>query len=149
MLAAALALPVSAYDCVELKCTEMTTCAEAHYKFAVCGHTKRDADHDGIPCEDLCGKDLEKYHARVQAQQEKGAEEVAPPTAASALPALISPAEAATERSQGERFTCSDKRTCGQMLSCDEAKFYLSKCGVKSLDRDHDGIPCNSLCRNR
>ncbi|MDG4552464.1 MAG: endonuclease [Candidatus Contendobacter sp.] len=44
-------------------------------------------------------------------------------------------------------WTCGAKRTCDQMSSCDEAKFYLTRCGVKSLDRDGDGVPCASLCR--
>ncbi len=43
--------------------------------------------------------------------------------------------------------TCGAKRTCGEMSSCEEATFYLRQCGVKSLDRDGDGIPCASLCR--
>lgn len=42
---------------------------------------------------------------------------------------------------------CGSKRTCKQMSSCDEAKFYLKTCGVKSLDGDGDGVPCASLCR--
>ncbi|MCB1484934.1 MAG: excalibur calcium-binding domain-containing protein, partial [Hyphomicrobiaceae bacterium] len=45
------------------------------------------------------------------------------------------------------QFSCAGKRRCGQMNSCAEARFYLSVCGVKSLDGNHDGIPCNSLCR--
>jgi len=46
------------------------------------------------------------------------------------------------------RFSCDrKKRYCNQMKSCDEAKFYLSKCGIRSLDRDQDGKPCESLCR--
>ncbi|MCB1695310.1 MAG: excalibur calcium-binding domain-containing protein [Halioglobus sp.] len=32
------------------------------------------------------------------------------------------------------------------MTSCAEAKKYLTTCGVTSLDRDGDGIPCESLC---
>lgn len=44
-----------------------------------------------------------------------------------------------------QTFTCG-KRTCSQMTSCEEAKFHLTQCGVKSLDRDNDGIPCESLC---
>jgi len=44
-------------------------------------------------------------------------------------------------------WACGAKSTCGQMSSCDEAKFHLIQCGVKSLDRDGDGIPCASLCR--
>lgn len=43
-------------------------------------------------------------------------------------------------------FTCGSKRFCGQMNSCEEAMFYLRKCGVRRLDRDNDGIPCESLC---
>lgn len=44
-------------------------------------------------------------------------------------------------------FSCGSKRTCRQMESCDEAKFYLATCGVRSLDGDGDGQPCEKLCR--
>lgn len=43
-------------------------------------------------------------------------------------------------------FTCSGKRYCKQMESCEEAYFYLNHCGLKRLDRDKDGIPCESIC---
>lgn len=39
------------------------------------------------------------------------------------------------------------KRLCGQMSSCADALFHLQQCGVTSLDRDGDGVPCESLCR--
>lgn len=42
---------------------------------------------------------------------------------------------------------CGNKRRCKEMASCEEARFYLTECGVSSLDRDKDGIPCESLCR--
>jgi endonuclease YncB( thermonuclease family) len=42
-------------------------------------------------------------------------------------------------------FTCGGKRYCKQMISRDEANFYLTQCGVKSLDRDNDGQACESL----
>ncbi|QQS55105.1 MAG: thermonuclease family protein [Candidatus Competibacteraceae bacterium] len=42
---------------------------------------------------------------------------------------------------------CGTKRTCGEMTSCEEARFYLDRCGVKRLDRDKDGVPCEALCR--
>jgi Excalibur calcium-binding domain len=152
LLAIALAASSSAmaYDCIELKCTQMTTCAEAQYKFEVCHHSKRDADNDGIPCEDLCGKDLATYRARAEAQTLKGDAAVMA-VRPSASTSIISPAQAATSEldEQTNQFSCSGKRTCKQMLSCDEAKFYLKTCGVKSLDGDQDGVPCNSLCRNR
>jgi endonuclease YncB( thermonuclease family) len=41
---------------------------------------------------------------------------------------------------------CGNKTRCSQMLSCDEAYFYLARCGVKMLDGNHDGVPCESLC---
>ena len=44
-------------------------------------------------------------------------------------------------------FACGNKRTCRQMSSCEEAKFYLNTCGVGSLDGDKDGVPCEALCR--
>ena len=44
-------------------------------------------------------------------------------------------------------FTCAGKTTCKQMTSCAEAEFYLHSCGLSRLDGDHDGIPCESLCR--
>jgi len=43
-------------------------------------------------------------------------------------------------------FECSAKHTCGQMLSCAEARFYLTQCGLHRLDGDKDGVPCESLC---
>lgn len=45
-----------------------------------------------------------------------------------------------------EKFQCEGKRTCSQMNSCEEARFYLAQCGVSSLDRDNDGVPCESIC---
>lgn len=47
----------------------------------------------------------------------------------------------------GQGFSCGSKRFCKQMNSCNEAMFYLRQCGVQRLDRDNDGIPCESLCR--
>ena len=39
------------------------------------------------------------------------------------------------------------KWSCGQMASCDEARDYLTRCGVLRLDGDKDGTPCEALCR--
>ena len=36
-------------------------------------------------------------------------------------------------------------RVCGQMVSCEQAKQAL-KCGNTRLDRDKDGVPCESIC---
>ena len=38
--------------------------------------------------------------------------------------------------------------TCGsQMNTWKEAYFYLKACGVKRLDRDGNGIPCEKICK--
>ena len=58
---------------------------------------------------------------------------------ASALPALVMLYD----------MECGKKRLCSEMASCDEARFYLTRCGVKSLDGNHDGQPCESLCRGK
>jgi endonuclease YncB( thermonuclease family) len=43
-------------------------------------------------------------------------------------------------------YTCGSKRLCSQMLTCDEAYYYLSECRVKSLDPNRDGVPCEHIC---
>lgn len=41
---------------------------------------------------------------------------------------------------------CGHKTHCAQMSSCDEAHFYLTRCGLGSLDKDKDGVACEELC---
>ena len=43
-------------------------------------------------------------------------------------------------------LACGKKRYCSQMVTCDEAHFYLTVCGVERLDVDGDGVPCEALC---
>lgn len=43
------------------------------------------------------------------------------------------------------KFSCAPK-FCSQITSCEEAKFLLNQCGLKRLDNDGDGTPCESLC---
>ncbi|WP_284060495.1 excalibur calcium-binding domain-containing protein [Pseudomonas sp. NW5] len=43
--------------------------------------------------------------------------------------------------------SCSTRKTCGQMASCAEARYQLEQCGNGRLDRDGDGVPCESLFR--
>jgi endonuclease YncB( thermonuclease family) len=45
-------------------------------------------------------------------------------------------------------FDCAVKKTrCKQMRSCEEARFYLTRCHTHWLDGDHNGMPCENLCR--
>ncbi|RRI02295.1 thermonuclease family protein [Mesorhizobium tamadayense] len=50
-------------------------------------------------------------------------------------------------RQVAQTYSCQLRRTCPQISSCEEANWYLQNCswGGK-LDRDKDGIPCESLC---
>ncbi len=41
---------------------------------------------------------------------------------------------------------CGAKRHCKQMASCQEARFFLERCGIRSLDGDGNGVPCETLC---
>ncbi|ATW43454.1 excalibur calcium-binding domain-containing protein [Glaesserella parasuis] len=43
-------------------------------------------------------------------------------------------------------FSCSDGRYCKDMSSCEQAQYLLKQCGMKNLDRDGDGIPCENVC---
>jgi len=42
-------------------------------------------------------------------------------------------------------ISCAKKR-CSEMVSCEEARDYFTRCGIKELDGDSDGIPCEELC---
>ncbi|WP_145996734.1 excalibur calcium-binding domain-containing protein [Monaibacterium marinum] len=48
-----------------------------------------------------------------------------------------------------QTYSCSPRKTCGQMRSCDEACFHLTVCGDRARDGDSDGIPCESICGRR
>lgn len=68
---------------------------------------------------------------------------------ASTTPAIVIPqteTKATSQNTASSSGTCAGKRTCGQMANCQEAYFYLNTCGVGSLDRDKDGIPCETIC---
>ena len=60
----------------------------------------------------------------------------------------IKPGAVATsiDHSATPNASCGNKKHCTEMSSCEEAKYYLTQCGVKSLDGDGDGTPCEALC---
>lgn len=66
------------------------------------------------------------------------------PTSGTA-PAAPTAAPVAAATSGG--FTCAGKRYCRQMTSCEEARFYLARCGLTTIDGNRDGVPCETLCR--
>lgn len=58
----------------------------------------------------------------------------------------IQPTKTTTASTTSSNFSCKGKTKCGEMVSCEEAKYYLKYCGVTRLDGDSDGIPCETLC---
>lgn len=50
------------------------------------------------------------------------------------------------QKSNSQSFNCGEKRYCKEMKSCSEAIFHLKECGLKKLDRDGDGKPCENVC---
>lgn len=58
----------------------------------------------------------------------------------------VTPPTVPAVKTTNSGFTCAGKRFCKQMISCDEARYYLEVCGIYRLDRDNDGIPCESIC---
>lgn len=43
--------------------------------------------------------------------------------------------------------SCNDgKRVCKDMNNCADARYHLEQCGMSRLDRDGDGVPCESIC---
>jgi len=54
--------------------------------------------------------------------------------------------ETPTESEPDTSPSCNTSKTCTQMSSCAEAYFYLDTCGLTRLDRDSDGVPCESIC---
>jgi len=43
-------------------------------------------------------------------------------------------------------IACGSKKYCSKMASCEEARHYLTQCGIKTLDGNSDGVPCEKLC---
>jgi len=115
-------------------CKDVSSCAEAYYHLTQCGLTRLDRDRDGIPCEKTCGKTHATMQARIEVRPFNSVgSDVAAATS------LLGPATAI-------RAQCGSKRYCGEMLTCEEARYYLNTCGISSLDGNSDGIPCNGLC---
>jgi endonuclease YncB( thermonuclease family) len=69
-----------------------------------------------------------------------GGQQTTPAAPQQSAPAQSRPAPTDT-------FSCGSKRYCTQMSSCTEAQFYFRQCGLMRLDGDHDGVPCERLCR--
>lgn len=54
---------------------------------------------------------------------------------------------APTDQPISER--CDPRTRCRQFNRCEDALAWVSRCGPGALDGDHDGVPCEKLCRNQ
>lgn len=129
--ALSLAGPAQSEGCArKKKCGEMRNCAEATYYLRTCGHSARDGNGNGIPCEKLCGKTSEAFESRLAAQGYNGG-----------TTQII-------QRLSGS-FNCKTRKSCSTVLTCEEARFQLRECGNTALDKNNDGVPCNAMCKGR
>jgi cold shock CspA family protein len=53
-----------------------------------------------------------------------------------------SPPFAGRASNEKSGYSCAGKTHCSEMVSCDEARFYLDNCPGTRMDGDGDGIPC-------
>lgn len=61
--------------------------------------------------------------------------------------APVAPVAPETPRAAKSEPACGSKHYCREMTSCAEARFYLEQCGLRRLDGDGDGVPCEAICR--
>ena len=61
-------------------------------------------------------------------------------------PLLVASGRCPERASEPEVFRCGTKRTCAEMASCAEARFFLSECELSRLDGNDNGVPCEALC---
>jgi cold shock CspA family protein len=52
--------------------------------------------------------------------------------------------ESSMQIQSAAKFQCRGKRYCSEMISCEEATFYMKNCPGVELDGDGDGVPCES-----
>jgi micrococcal nuclease len=64
-------------------------------------------------------------------------------------PWMFRKAQAPAGKQAAAATACGSKHYCSQMLSCEEATFYLTQCHVKTLDKNGNGLPCENLCRRQ
>jgi hypothetical protein len=58
-----------------------------------------------------------------------------------------SPAEMLKQLVVASSWSCSPKLTCKRISSCEEAVWLLQNCSWgAALDRDNDGVPCETIC---
>lgn len=76
-----------------------------------------------------------------------GQRDTGSPTAVARPQALFANGPRSAATGSTDQLSCSGKRYCREVSSCEEANFYLRQCGVSSLDGDGDGRPCEVLCR--
>ncbi|MBN8632293.1 MAG: excalibur calcium-binding domain-containing protein [Rhodobacterales bacterium] len=58
-----------------------------------------------------------------------------------------SPTEMLQQLVVASSWSCSPRLTCKKIPSCEEAVWLLQNCSWGgALDRDNDGVPCETIC---
>lgn len=63
------------------------------------------------------------------------------------LPQLPDPLDLLKDTRLASSWSCSPRQTCKAISSCEEAIWLLHNCSWGgALDRDEDGVPCETIC---
>ncbi|WP_273861958.1 thermonuclease family protein [Pseudomonas sp. LA5] len=85
--------------------------------------------------------------ARDQRQESRDPNDEAPMAAPQKRPTSFSQFGSPDATGSSGSFSCDTLKSCKQMSSCAEAKFQLQQCHNSRIDGDHDGVPCEAICR--
>lgn len=63
------------------------------------------------------------------------------------LPQVPDPLDLLKDTRLASSWSCSPRQTCKAISSCEEAIWLLQNCSWGgALDRDKDGVPCETIC---
>ncbi len=88
-----------------------------------------------------------RHAARDQRQDAQAGEGEPPAAVPPKRPTSFSQFGESEGASAAGSFSCTPLKACRQMASCAEAKYQLQHCGNGRIDGDHDGVPCEAICR--
>lgn len=107
-----------------------------------------DADKDMAACEEWWGDDYFPSDDPEPTNPPETNPTAVPTANPTAIPttAAPTPTPVPTSVPTSSPYSCASKKTCTEMASCEEAYYHLNTCGNGSLDRNNDGVPCESIC---
>ena len=94
---------------------------------------------------------VEQLNAEQRKRQLQAGDATVSPSTPAPLPSAKERPTAAVTPVQppAASFKCDGRKTCSQMTSCAEAKYFLAHCPGVTMDGDGNGIPCERQWCNK